>query len=218
MKVCDGLHQNAVRVVNDRVKEKCMDQPKSNGAFLSGIFSSMGLAPHLGFLLLLFFGKMQVPLGFLITTYFASILLGEYLFYKKVTQNMSFLDWLKRALNPSPPDGYFFWAYLSEILFDGIFLYLAMRFNWNPLNFFLVLLGCKFLCAPIQVLLSRLYLSKNAGFAVAAFTQVMCLMIGDKSPELFLYMLILKGVLCNGIAVARSQYASEIDDAQDTSA
>ncbi len=186
-----------------------MDQPQSNGAFLSGMFSSLGLAPHLGFLLFLFFAKMQAPLEFLIPTYFASILLGEYLFCKKVTQNMPFLDWLKHALNPRPPAGYFLWAYISEILFDGIFLFLAIRFNWNPLNFFLVLLGCKFLSAPIQVFLSRLYLSKNAGFALAVFTQVICLFIGDKGPELFLCALILKGMLCNAIAVARFQYASE---------
>ncbi len=194
-----------------------MDQPKSDGALSSGIFSSLGLVPHLGFLLLLFFGKMQAPLGFLITTYLASILLGEFLCYKKVTQNMPFLDWLKRAFNPRPPGGYFLLAYVSEILFDAIFLILAIRFNWNPLHFFLILLGCKFLSAPIQVFLSRLYLSENAGYALAVFTQVLCLVIGDKNPELFLYGLILKGVLCNGIAVARSQYASEIDP-QDLSA
>ncbi len=192
-----------------------MDQPKSNGAFLSGVFSSLGLVPHLGFLLFLFFSKMPTPLGFLITTYLASIFFGEYLFYKRVAQNIPFLDWLKCALHPRTP-GYFLWAYVSEILFDVIFLVLAMRFDWNPLNFFLILLGCKFLSAPIQVFLSRHYLSKNAGFALAVFTQIVCLFIVEKSSELFLYGLILKGVLCNGIAVARFQYASEID-AQDAS-
>ena len=193
-----------------------MDQPKSNGAFLSGILSSLGLLPHLGFLLFLFFAKIPTPLEFLIITYLASILSGEYLFFKRVAQNLRFIDWLKCALHSRTP-GYFLWAYVSEILFDIIFLILAMRFNWNPLNFFLVLLGCKFFSAPIQVFLSRHYLSKNAGYALAVFTQILCLFIGDKSPELFIYGLILKGVLCNGIAVARFQYASEIDT-QDASA
>ncbi len=185
-----------------------MEQPKFVGV-LSGLFSSLGLAPHLTFLLLLFFGKMQAPLGFLVTTYLASIFLGEYLFCKGVIKNIPFLDWLKRALNPKPP-GYFSWAYVSEILFDGVFLFLAIGFDWNPLNFFLLLLGCKFLSAPLQVYLSHLYLSKNTAFALAVFTQVICLFIGDKNPELFLYAIILKGVLCNGIAVARFQYTSEM--------
>jgi hypothetical protein len=187
-----------------------MDQPKSNVAVFSGLYSSLGIAAHLVFLLLLFFGKMQAPLGFLIITHLASIFLGEYLFCKRVFQNIPFLDWLKCALHPRKP-GYFLLAYVSEILFDGIFLILAIRFDWNPLNFFLVLLGCKFLSTPIQVFLSRIYLSKNTAFALAVSTQIICLFIGDKNPELFLYAVILKGVLCNGIAVARFQYASEIE-------
>ena len=60
---------NVVRLVIDQSKEKFMYQPKSNVPALSGLFSSLGLAPHLVFLLLLFFGKMQAPLGFLIVTY-----------------------------------------------------------------------------------------------------------------------------------------------------
>jgi hypothetical protein len=134
--------------------------------------------------------------------------------YKRVAQNLQFIDWLKCAFHPRTP-GYFLLAYVSEFLFDAIFLILAIRFNWNPLNFFLILLGCKFLSAPIQVFFSRHYLSKNAGFALAVCTQILCLFIADKSPELFLYGLILKGVLCNGIAVARFQYASEIDAQND---
>lgn len=193
-----------------------MDQPKSNVAALSGLFSSLGLMPHLIFLLILFIGKMPAPLVFLIATYLASIVLGEYFFCKRVFPNMPFFDWLKCTLHPRTP-GYFLWAYVSEILFDVIFLVLAIRFDWNPLHFFLVLLGCKFLSAPIQVFLSRICLSKNAAFALAVPTQIICLLIGDKNPELFIYAVILKGILCNGIAVARFQYASEIES-QDLSA
>ncbi len=186
-----------------------MHQPKSDVAVLSGLFSSLGIAAHLVILLLLFFGKMQAPLVFLIITYLASIFLGEYFFCKRVFQNVPFIDWLKCALNPRKP-GYFLLAYVSEILFDGIFLFLAISFGWNPLNFFLVLLGCKFLSAPIQVFLSRIYLSKNTAYALAVATPIICLLIGDKNPELFVYAVILKGILCNGIAVARFQYASEM--------
>jgi hypothetical protein len=75
----------------------------------------------------------------------------------------------------------------------------------------LLLLGGKFFSAPVQVYLSHFYLSKNTGFILAIPGQIFCLFIGDRNPELFLYAVILKGVLCNGIAVARSQYASEID-------
>lgn len=185
-----------------------MKRTKFTIPLLSGMFSSLGLAPHLIFLLFLFLGMTETPLGFLIITYLASIFLGEYLFYKRAVQNVSFFDWLKRALHPHHP-GYFLWAYLSEILFDGIFLFLAIKFNWNPLNFFLLLLGCKFLAAPVQVYLLHFYLSKNAGFLLAVPTQILCLLIGENS-ELFLYALILKGLLCNGIAVARSQYVAEI--------
>ncbi len=186
-----------------------MYQPKSNVAALSGLFSSLGLAPHLVFLLLLFLGRMHAPLAFLIATYLASIFLGEYFFSKRMFPNMPFFDWVNSALHPRTP-GYVLWAYVSEILFDGIFLFLAIRFDWNPLSFFLVLLGCKFLSAPIQVFLSRIYLSKNAAFALAVFTQIICVFIGDKNSALFVYAVILKGVLCNGIAVARFQYASEL--------
>lgn len=192
-----------------------MNQAKSSMAMLSGIYSSLGLAPHLGFLLLLFFAKMQAPLSFLIITYVASIHFGEYLFYKRVSPDISFRGWLKCALNPRTP-GYFLWAYISEVLFDGIFLYLALKFSWNPLNFFLILLGCKFISAPVQVYLSNLYLTKNTGFFLAVPTQILCLFIGDKNPEFFLFALVLKGILCNGIAVARSQYLIELSS-QDVS-
>lgn len=186
-----------------------MTQPISRIAMFSGIFTSIGMAPHLTFLLFLFLGGKLAPLGFLIPTYFGSIIFGEYLFYKRVTENISFLGWLKYALHPVKP-GYFLTAYVSEILFDGIFLYLALKFQWNSLHFFLFLLGCKFVFAPIQTYLSNLFLSKDVSFGLAVPTQILCLLLGDKNPELFLWALLLKGILCNGIAVARSQYISEI--------
>lgn len=179
-------------------------------AILSGIFTSIGLAPHLIFLLVLFLRGMPTPLGFLIPTYLASIVFGEYLFYKKMIQKISFIDWLKIALHPKTP-GYFLWAYVAEILFDAIFLSLAIKFQWNPLHFFLLLLGCKFLAAPIQTYLSNLFLSKNASFVLAVPTQILLLFTCDQNPELFLYALVLKGFICNGIAVARSQYTAEIN-------
>ena len=152
---------------------------------------------------------MPTPLGFLIPTYLASIIFGEYLFYKQVLQETLFVDWLKYALHPKEP-GYFLWAYVSEILFDVIFLSLAIKFQWNPLHFFLLLLGCKFLSTPLQTYLSNIFLSKNTSFALAVPTQILLLLICERNPEFFLYALVLKGLLCNGIAVARSQYTAEI--------
>jgi len=186
-----------------------MNQQKPNPAVLSGVFSSFGLAPHLIFLLFLFFAKKEVPLGFFITTYLGTIFFNERLFYEMFKQKTSFFDWIKCVFHPRNP-GYVLWAYASEILFDGIFLILAIKFQWNPLNFFLLLFGCKFFAVPVQVFISHFYLSKNASFALAVFTQILCLVIGDKNPEFFLYAVILKGLLCNASAVARSQYAFEI--------
>lgn len=186
-----------------------MASSTSRIAILSGMYTSIGLAPHLVFLLVLFLGGMPTPLGFLIPTYLASIIFGEYLFYKRMIQNTPFVEWLKCALHPKTP-GYFLWAYVAEILFDVIFLSLAIKFQWNPLHFFLLLLGCKFLSAPIQTYFSNLFLSKNASFVLAVPTQILLLFTCDQNPALFLYALVLKGVLCNGIAVARSQYTAEI--------
>jgi hypothetical protein len=182
-------------------------QTKHSAAISSGLYSSLGLLPHLVFLIVLFFGKMLAPLGFLIITYIATTLLGEYLFCKRIDQNTSFLDWLKRALHPK---GYYLFAYIAEFLIDGLFLFMAIKFNWLPLNFFLILLGCKFLSAPVQVYLSYIYLSKNAGFTLAVCSQALFLFVIINAPEMFLYALILKGALSNGIAVARSQYAEEV--------
>ncbi|NGX27697.1 MAG: hypothetical protein K940chlam6_01635 [Chlamydiae bacterium] len=48
---------------------------------LSGASSSIGLFPHLLFLLSLYVMKKPAPLGFLILTYIASIFLSEYIFW-----------------------------------------------------------------------------------------------------------------------------------------
>ncbi|MGH2640051.1 MAG: hypothetical protein ACRDF4_12345 [Rhabdochlamydiaceae bacterium] len=186
-----------------------MAQSTSRIAIFSGVCTSIGLAPHLVFLLVLFLRGMPSPLGFLIPTYFAAVIFGEYLFYKRMIQNIPFIEWIKRALHPKRP-GYFLWAYVAEIAFDVIFLSLAIKFQWNPLHFFLILLGCKFLATPLQTYLSNLFLSKNASFALAVPVQIPLLFICDHNPEFFLYALVLKGLLCNGIAVSRSQYTAEI--------
>lgn len=193
-----------------------MNPSTSRIAILSGMYTSIGLAPHLLFLFVLFLGGMPTPLGFLIPIYLASIIFGEYLFYKKMAQKPPFADWLKYALHPKKP-GYFLWAYVSEILFDLIFLFLSIKFQWSSLDFFLLLLGCKFLSTPLQTYLSNLFLSKNASFVLAVPIQIPLLFICDHNPEFFLYALVLKGILCNGIAVARSQYTAEIRS-QDVSA
>lgn len=186
-----------------------MNLSTSRIAMLSGMCSSAGLAPHLLFMLVLFTLGHPAPLVFLFPTYLASIFFGEYLFFTKTGLGTTFVGWLKCVLHLRDP-GYLLWAYVSEISFDGIFLYLALKFQWDPLHFFLLFLGCKCIAAPIQTYVSSFFLSKNISFTLAVGSPVLLLIFGDKSPELFLYALILKGVLCNGIAVARSQYASEI--------
>lgn len=152
---------------------------------------------------------MPASVIFLIPTHIAAILLGEYLFCGVKIKKLSFVDWLKVALHPIKP-GYFLWAYLSEILIDGLFLYLAIVLQWNPLNFALLLLICKFLSSPFQVYFSYAYLSKNAAFALAVAFPMMLFFIAKSVPDLFLYAVILKGLLGNGISVARSQFAEEI--------
>ncbi len=187
---------------------------KENGqvhdAALSGVYFSLGIAPHLLFLLTLFLGSQKASLTFLIPPYFATILVGEYLFLQRIAPTVQFTDWLKRAFHPRNP-GYLLWTCVSEILFDIIFLVLALKLNWTPLNFFILLLGLKSLSAPIQVYLSYFYLPKNIAFTFAVSTPVLLLFMAGQNPEMFLYAVILKAVFCNGIAVARSQYVQEID-------
>ena len=56
--------------------------------------TSIGLAPHLIFPLVPFLRGMPSPLGFLIPTYLATVVFGEYLFYRRMIQNTPFIDWM----------------------------------------------------------------------------------------------------------------------------
>lgn len=183
---------------------------RSSAPAISGVYSSLGILPHLVFLLILFLLNLPCSLGYLVMSHIVAIFCGEYLFFKRLSINIPFLSWLNEALHPRTP-GYFLWAYISEILFDVIFLVLAIKYGWHPVTFFLVLIGCKFLAAPLQVYLSRHYLSNNASYALAVPTQVLCLITAHNFPELFIYVVIFKGLVCNSIAVARSQYVSEVE-------
>ncbi len=172
---------------------------------ISGLYASFGLFPHLIFLLVIFFFKMPAPLSFLIIMHIAAMLLGDYLLYNRLEINISFISWMKKAFSPRE---FYLWAYVAEVLFDGIFLLFAVKFCWNPLHYFMILLGCRFFAAPIQVYLSYVLLSKIQAFALAFGTSIL-LTLFLENPDTFLYCIILKGLLSNGIAVSRSQYDDE---------
>ena len=56
--------------------------------------TSIGLAPHLVFLFVPFLRGMPSPLGFLFSTYLATVVFDEYLFCKRMIQNTPFIDWM----------------------------------------------------------------------------------------------------------------------------
>lgn len=176
---------------------------------LSEIFASIGSFLFLAILTPLLLVKASVPLWLLISAYFGSIFLSEALFNKYRAQNRSLYSWIKLIIKPRAQN-YVLFAYASEVLFDMIFLYLSLMFQWNPLHFFILLLGCKSLSSPVAVIFSRNYLSKNASYMLSVPTQILCLYIGSKSPTLFSCALIFKCLICNGIAVSRDQFAEEI--------
>ncbi len=123
-------------------------------SFLSGAASSIGLFPHLLFLAFLFFTQRPAPLAFLIPTYLGSLVLSEYIFWG-ILKNRTTTKFTPKQLFRLKEKNYFGAAYFSEFLFDTILLLTALKAGWNPLNFYMIL-GCRFLSAPFQVLLYKL--------------------------------------------------------------
>jgi len=180
--------------------------PASRVALLSGISSSLGYLPHLGFLLAIFLLKGPHNLWFLVPTYLAAVLLGEWIFWSTVGIEPPLSKNLKKAICSDP---FYLVTIISELSFHGIFLHLAIQSGWNPLHYYLILLSCKVVGGPIQSYLSYFFLSKLGGYLLAAGLQILCFMFAKQSPSTLLPMTILFGLLCNAITVSRSQRASE---------
>jgi len=191
-----------------------MDNSSSNShefylrtSFLSGAASSIGLFLHLLFLAFIFFTHSPAPLIFLVPTYLGTLVLSEYIFWG-ILKSRTSIKFTPKQLFDLKEKNYFWAAYFSELLFDTILLVTALKAGWTPLNFYMIYLGCRFLSAPFQVLLYNYYLSRNASYALGIALQLFILFT-TQHPDLILYALIMKGVLCNVVSLARAQFADE---------
>jgi len=176
-------------------------------SFLSGAASSIGLFPHLLFLAFIFFTHSPAPLIFLVPTYLGTLVLSEYIFWG-ILKSRTSTKFTPKQLFGLREKNYFWAAYFSELLFDTILLVTALKAGWTPLNFYMIYLGCRFLSAPFQVLLYNYYLSRNASYTLAVALQLFIL-FSTQQPDLILHVLIMKGLLCNVISIARAQFADE---------
>ena len=110
----------------------------SGVALLSGISSSLGYLPHLGFLLAIFLLKGPSNLLFLVLSYLASVILGEWIFWSTVGIEPPLSKNLKTALFANP---FYLVTIISEFSFHGLLLHTALQADWNPLHYYLILLG-----------------------------------------------------------------------------
>lgn len=92
-----------------------MNQSQPIPVTLIGVLSSLGLVPHLLFLLMLSWKGLQVPIAVLVLSHFGSLLGGERLVFGRVAEDIPFSHWLSKAFHPR---GYYLWAYIVEFLFD----------------------------------------------------------------------------------------------------
>lgn len=177
-------------------------------SFLSGAASSIGLFPYIIFLTIIFFTLREAPLGFLALFYLSTLVLSEYTFWELLKSRTSFKFSLQDFIKLKGKS-YFWAAYFNELLFDGILLVTALKAGWNPLSFYMIYLGCRFLSGPIQTVLYNYCFSKNMSYLLAIGFQLSILLVTKKS-DLLLYAVIIKGVFCNIISIARAQLADEI--------
>jgi hypothetical protein len=180
--------------------------PASSIALLSGISSSLGYLLHLGFLLVIFLLKGPSNLLFLVPTYLASVLLGEWIFWSTVGIEPPLSKNLKKAICSDP---FYLVTIISEFSFHGLLLHMVLQADWNPLHYYLILLGCRVVGGPVQSYLSYFFLPKLGGYLLAVGLQVLCFKVAKQSPSTLLPMIILFGLLGNAITVSRSQRASE---------
>ncbi|MCB1116897.1 MAG: hypothetical protein KDK71_10560, partial [Chlamydiia bacterium] len=180
--------------------------PPSRIALLSGISSSLGYIPHFGFLLAILLLNGSYNLYFLVPTYIASVLLGEWIFWSSVGLESPLKKSLKKAICS---DSFYLISIVSEFSFHGLFLYTALKAGWNPLHFYLILLSCKIISGPVQSYLSYFLLSGLRGLKLAAGLQLPCYIIADLLPQSILPITLFSGLLCNATAVARSKRAIE---------
>lgn len=174
---------------------------------MSGAASSIGLFPHLLFLVFIFFTRGPAPLIFLVPTYLGTLALSEYIFWG-ILRSRTATKFTPKQLFDLKEKNYYWAAYFSELLFDAILLVTALKAGWTPLNFYMIYLGCRFLSAPFQVLLYNYYLTRNASYTLGVALQLFILFT-TQQPDLILYVLIMKGLLCNVISIARAQFADE---------
>jgi len=187
-------------------QSKKLSMTPSRIALLSGTSSSLGYLPHLGFLLAIFFLKGPHNLWFLVSTYAASVLLGEWIFWSSVGIKPFFSENFKKAAFSDP---FYLLTFVSELSFHGLLLHIVLQTDWNPLHYYLIFLGCKVISGPIQSYLSYFFFSKNAAYAFAAGLQILCFIIAREHLSSLLPITIIYGLLCNAITVARSQRATE---------